>query len=52
MAEPIAYYKGEDITCYPSSNSKDNGKLQLEFNMARLVTRLSSKNFCIILTAF
>ena len=52
MAEPIAYYKGEDITCYPSSNSKDNGKLQLEFNMARLVTRLSSKNFCIIPNSF
>lgn len=45
---PIVYYSGQDITCYPGSNQTDDGKLNLEFNMARIVTRLSSKNFCII----
>lgn len=45
---PIAKYFGADITCYPSSNATDNGKLNVEFNMSRIVTRLSSKNFCII----
>lgn len=52
MAQPIVKYAGDDITCYPGSNQKDDGKLQLEFNMARLVTRVSSKNFCIIKPSF
>lgn len=52
MAQPIVKYAGDDITCYPGSNQKDNGKLQLEFNMARFVTRVSSKNFCIIKPSF
>lgn len=47
MAQPVVEYDGNYITCYPSSNAADNGKLQLEFNMARLVTRVSSKNFCV-----
>ena len=46
------FYNGNNITCYPSSNATDDGKLNLEFNMARLVTRLSSKNFCIINPSF
>lgn len=49
---PEARYLGQDITCYPSSNATDDGKLQLEFNMARLVTRVSSKNFCIVNPSF
>lgn len=52
MAQPSAYYKADNITCYPGSNQKDNGKLNLEFNMARLVTRVSSKNFCIVKPSF
>lgn len=49
---PQVFYNGNNITCYPSSNATDNGKLNLEFNMARLVTRLSSKNFCITNPSF
>ena len=52
MAQPVAKYKGEYITCYPGSNQTDNGKLNIEYNMSRLVTRLSSKNFCIIKPSF
>lgn len=52
MAQPEVRYFGDDITCYPSSNATDNGKLQLEYNMARLVTRVTSKNFCIIKPSF
>lgn len=52
MAQPSAYYPANSITCYPGSNQRDNGKLNLEFNMARLVTRLSSKNFCIVRPSF
>jgi len=49
---PVSYYQGVDIVCYPSSNAKDDGKLNLEFNMARLVTRVTSKNFCITNPSF
>lgn len=52
MAHPIVNYKGEDITCYPGSNQQDEGKLNLEYNMARFVTRVSSKNFCIVKPSF
>jgi len=52
MAHPIVNYNGEDITCYPGSNQQDDGKLNLEFNMARFVTRVSSKNFCIVKPSF
>lgn len=48
----IARYSGSDITCYPGSNQEDDGKLNLEYNMARLVTRVSSKNFCIVKPSF
>ena len=48
MAQPVSKYNGNYITCYPGSNQQDDGKLQLEFNMARIVTRLSSKNFCVV----
>lgn len=44
----VVHYSGQDITCYPGSNQTDDGKLNIEFNMARLVTRVTSKNFCII----
>ena len=47
-----AFYNGSGITCYPSSNATDDGKLNLEFNMARLVTRVTSKNFCITNPAY
>lgn len=43
----VGYYKGENITCFPSSNAKDFGKLHTEFNEARFVTRVAKKNFCI-----
>lgn len=52
MAQPIAKYNGDYITCYPGSNQLDDGKLNLEYNMARIVTRLSSKNFCIVKPSF
>ena len=52
MAQPIVKYAGEAITCYPGSNQTDDGKLNMEFNMARIVTRLSSKNFCIVKPSF
>ena len=52
MAHPIINYNGEDITCYPGSNQQDEGKLNLEYNMARFVTRVSSKNFCIVKPSF
>lgn len=52
MAQPEARYKGNQITCYPGSNQKDDGKLNLEANMARIVTRVTSKNFCIIEPSF
>lgn len=48
----IALYNGDSVTCYPGSNQTDKGKLQLEFNMARFVTRLSSKNFCVTNPSF
>lgn len=48
----IALYNGDSVTCYPGSNQTDKGKLQLEFNMARFVTRLSSKNFCVTRPSF
>ena len=44
---PVKHYDGNFITCYPGSNQKDEGKFNMEFNMARLVTRVTSKNFCI-----
>lgn len=47
MANPVAYYNGDNITCFPSSNAKDFGKLHTEFNEARFVTRVAKKNFCI-----
>lgn len=52
MANPIVYYPGDYITCYPGSNQTDDGKLNLEFNMARIVTRITSKNFCIVEPSF
>ena len=52
MGQPIVKYNGDHVTCYPSSNAVDDGKLNLEFNMARIVTRLSSKNFCIVKPSF
>ncbi len=52
MAYSVEYYDGNYVTCYPGSNQTDNGKLQLEFNMARLVTRVTSKNFCIVNPSF
>lgn len=48
----IVLYNGDVVTCYPGSNQTDKGKLQLEFNMARFVTRLSSKNFCVTNPSF
>ena len=47
MANPVVRYNGENITCFPSSNAKDFGKLHTEFNEARFVTRVAKKNFCI-----
>ena len=49
---PVEHYDGNYITCYPGSNQTDEGKLNMEFNMARLVTRVTSKNFCITKPSF
>lgn len=49
---PISRYLGEYITCFPGSNQTDDGKLNLEYNAARFVTRVSSKNFCIVQPSF
>lgn len=46
------FYDGNYVTCYPGSNQTDNGKLNMEFNMARIVTRVTSKNFCIVEPSF
>lgn len=46
MANPVVRYNGNNITCYPSSNAKDEGKVNLEFNMSRFVTRITEKSFC------
>ena len=48
MAQPIAKYDGNYKTCFPSSNATDKGKWNEEFNCARYVTRVTSKNFCIV----
>ena len=48
MAQPIAKYDGNYITCFPSSNATHKGKWNEEFNCARYVTRVTSKNFCIV----
>ena len=45
--QPVSRYDGDSITCFPSSNAKDFGKLHTEFNEARYVTRIAKKNFCI-----
>ena len=29
MANPVVYYSGQDITCYPGSNQIDDGKLKV-----------------------
>ena len=39
------FYDANYVTCYPGSNQTHDGKINLEFNMARLVTRITSKNF-------
>ena len=52
VSTEVAHYDGNYVTCYPGSNQKDDGKLQLEFNMSRFVTRVSSKNFCIVKPSF
>lgn len=52
MSQPVVHYDGNYITCYPGSNQSDDGKLNLEFNMARFITRLSSKNFCVTKPSF
>ena len=52
MSQPVVHYDGNYITCYPGSNQIDDGKLNMEFNMARFVTRLSSKNFCVVKPSF
>ena len=49
---PVEHYDGNYITCYPGSNQTDEGKFNMEFNMARLVTRITSKNFCIVKPSF
>lgn len=52
MSQPVVHYDGNYITCYPGSNQIDDGKLNMEFNMARFVTRVSSKNFCVVKPSF
>lgn len=52
MSQPVVHYDGNFITCYPGSNQIDDGKLNMEFNMARFVTRVSSKNFCVTKPSF
>lgn len=47
LNHPVVHYNGENVTCFPSSNAKDFGKLQTEFNEARFVTRVAKKNFCV-----
>ena len=48
MAETVKYYLSDNIIAYPTSNSeKDIGKLNVEENMEAIVTRLTSRNFCL-----
>lgn len=39
------YYQAKNIRTYPSGNSVDEGKLNLEENLTRIVTRITKRNF-------
>lgn len=47
MAETIMYYPNLNITAYPTSNSMDEGKINLEQNMAKIVTRITDRNYAL-----
>ncbi len=47
MAEVVKYYQAGNIVVYPTSSSKDPGKLNTEQNMAAIVTRITDRNFCL-----
>lgn len=47
MAETVAYYPNLNITAYPTSASQDEGKINLEQNMAKIVTRITERNYAL-----
>lgn len=48
MAEVTKYYLANNIVVYPTNNSyNDEGKLNIEKNMASIVTRITEKNYCL-----
>lgn len=52
MAETIKYYNSSDIIAYPTSNSVDNGKLNIEDNMSSIVTRITNRNYALTESSF
>ena len=53
MAETVKYYLADNIIAYPTSNSeRDIGKLNVEENMEAIVTRLTTRNFCLAQSDF
>lgn len=47
MAETVKYYLANNIIAYPTSNSIDQGKLNIEENMASIITRITERNYCL-----
>lgn len=47
MAETVKYYLANNIIAYPTSNSIDSGKLNIEENMASIITRITERNYCL-----
>lgn len=52
MAETIMYYPNLNITAYPTSNSIDEGKINLEENMSAIVTRITNRNYALTKGSF
>lgn len=47
LAETVKYYISNNIIAYPTSNSIDEGKLNIEDNMAAIITRITERNYCL-----
>lgn len=52
MANKAQYYEEQNIVVFPTSNSKDNGKLTLEENMRGIVTRITTRNYALTKSDF
>ena len=47
MAKTAIYYPYLNISCFPTSNSVDEGKLFLEENTSAFVTRITNRNYAL-----